>query len=95
MTPTEDLILYILSLVFVGCAFIACIGFLSEVLKRIYNKYIMALPEVVEARPANIVENRYANAHVIVIEPTVMVEPTIIDSHDNSEYNVIAVEICI
>jgi hypothetical protein len=96
MPSTGETATNVLILVFVSCGFVACVGCTSALLKKFYDKYILKLPEVVDAQPANIFENRYVKAHVSIVISEPMVEPTLIDlplEDDESEENVVAIEI--
>jgi len=100
MTSTEEIVLGVLLLTFVSCGLVMCVGCISALLKKIYDKYVLNLPEVYELPPTIFqnLEGRYAKANVSVVTPPVMVEPTIVDLHmedDESEDNVVAIEVCL
>jgi hypothetical protein len=97
MTSTEEIVLGVLLLVFVSCGLVMCVGCISALLKKIYDKYVLNLPDVYELPPTIFqnLEGRYAKANVSVIPP-VTVEPTIVDlsmEDDGSEDNVVAIEV--
>ena len=76
MTSTEEIVLGVLLLTFVSCGLVMCVGCISALLKKIYDKYVLNLPEVYELPPTIFqnLEGRYTKANVSVVIPAALVE---------------------
>lgn len=98
MTSSGEIVLGVFLVVFVSCGFVALVGCISALLKKMYNKYVLNLPEVYELPPTVFqnLEGRYVKANVSFVIPTVTVELMSVDlplEDDGSEDNVVAIEV--